>query len=223
MDISQTLTQTNTPISQPQAEIDVARSQIDADFDLFLQMLTAQAKYQDPLDPMDNSEYATQLATFSGVEQAVLTNDLLLDLTTQLSGGSLADMAALVGKEALAPVPAYFDGAPLTLTPKPTVIGDETALIVSDLDRNILQRQVIPANSETVTWAGVDENGEPMASGLYQFSVETTSFGEVIATDPIEVYTRINEVRFDNGSTTLLLEGGASVDSNDITSLRDPV
>ena len=72
MDISQTLTQTNTPISQPQAEIDVARAQIDADFDLFLQMLTSQAKYQDPLDPMDNSEYATQLATFSGVEQAVL-------------------------------------------------------------------------------------------------------------------------------------------------------
>lgn len=35
----------------------------------FLQLLVAQMKYQDPLEPMDNSQYITQLATFSQVEE----------------------------------------------------------------------------------------------------------------------------------------------------------
>lgn len=37
--------------------------------DAFLQLLVAQMKYQDPLDPSDNSEYIAQLATFSQLEQ----------------------------------------------------------------------------------------------------------------------------------------------------------
>ena len=39
------------------------------DKDAFLQLLVAQMKYQDPLEPTDNSEYITQYATFSQVEQ----------------------------------------------------------------------------------------------------------------------------------------------------------
>lgn len=37
--------------------------------DDFLQLLVAQMKYQDPLEPADNTEYITQYATFSQVEQ----------------------------------------------------------------------------------------------------------------------------------------------------------
>ena len=51
--------------------------QISSDFETFLKMLTVQMKNQDPLNPVESTDYATQLATFSGVEQAVLTNDLL--------------------------------------------------------------------------------------------------------------------------------------------------
>ena len=35
------------------------------DKDAFLQLLVAQMKYQDPLEPTDNTEYVAQLATFS--------------------------------------------------------------------------------------------------------------------------------------------------------------
>ena len=44
---------------------------ISSDFETFLKMLTAQIKNQDPLKPMDSSEFATQLATFPSLEQQV--------------------------------------------------------------------------------------------------------------------------------------------------------
>ena len=59
---------------------------ISSDFETFLKMLTVQMQNQDPLNPVDSSDYAVQLATFSGVEQQAQTNDLLKGLTA-LDGG----------------------------------------------------------------------------------------------------------------------------------------
>ena len=49
---------------------------ISSDFNTFLRMLTVQMQNQDPLNPIDSADYAVQLATFSGVEQQVRTNQL---------------------------------------------------------------------------------------------------------------------------------------------------
>ena len=40
-----------------------------SDFETFLKMLTVQMQNQDPLNPVESTDYAVQLATFSGVEQ----------------------------------------------------------------------------------------------------------------------------------------------------------
>ncbi len=66
---------------------------ISSDFDTFLKMLKVQMENQDPLNPTDSSEYAQQLATFSGVEQAVLTNDLLTALMVQMNTTGMAQLA----------------------------------------------------------------------------------------------------------------------------------
>jgi len=50
------------------------RTEISSDFETFLRMLTVQMQNQDPLNPVDSSDYAVQLATFSSVEQQVQTN-----------------------------------------------------------------------------------------------------------------------------------------------------
>jgi len=45
------------------------KSSDSVDKEQFLNLLVAQLKYQDPLQPMDNTEYVSQLATFSELEQ----------------------------------------------------------------------------------------------------------------------------------------------------------
>ena len=59
------------------------------DKDAFLQLLVAQMKYQDPLEPTSNTEYIAQYAQFSQVEQ----------LQNMASSTDLARASSLVGKE----------------------------------------------------------------------------------------------------------------------------
>ncbi|MDZ4792437.1 MAG: flagellar hook assembly protein FlgD [Hyphomicrobiales bacterium] len=65
------------------------------DYDSFLQLLIAQMKNQDPTAPMDSSQYVAQLASFSGVEQAVKTNAKLDEL---LASQTLAQADGLIGR-----------------------------------------------------------------------------------------------------------------------------
>ena len=75
-------------------------STVSADFETFLKMLTAQIQNQDPMNPIDSSDYATQLATFSSVEQQVLANSYLENIQSALSSNSLASVADWIGKSA---------------------------------------------------------------------------------------------------------------------------
>ncbi|MDX2266249.1 MAG: flagellar hook assembly protein FlgD [Hyphomicrobiales bacterium] len=67
------------------------------DYDAFLTLLVAQMQNQDPLNPVDSTEYVSQLASFSTVEQAIKTNAKLDSLLTSMS---LAQGAGLIGRTA---------------------------------------------------------------------------------------------------------------------------
>ena len=54
-----------------------AAAKIDEDLNKFLNLLVTQLKYQDQLDPMDASEFTSQLVQFAGVEQQIYTNSNL--------------------------------------------------------------------------------------------------------------------------------------------------
>lgn len=212
--------QTTTP--PPSATALAPKQKISSDFDTFLRMLTVQMQNQDPLNPVDSSDYAVQLATFSGVEQAVRTNDLLTALTQQMNMSGMAEMAAWVGKEARAAAPANFDGAPITLSPNPPLIADRTQVVVSDKNGVEVQRFDIPVTAEPVQWAGVGPGGAPFPNGLYSFQLINSAGGQELSRDQIEVYSTVTEVRSQGGQTMLILDGGAAVTSSQITALRDP-
>jgi flagellar basal-body rod modification protein FlgD len=61
--------QTTTSTSSKSSDSSTA-----VDKDQFLQLLVAQLKHQDPMNPVDNQQFLTQLATFSSLEQLVSIN-----------------------------------------------------------------------------------------------------------------------------------------------------
>jgi len=63
------------------------RTRLAENFDTFLTLLTTQLKNQDPLSPMDSTQFTQQLVQMTGVEQQLLTNDLLEKLVTNTGSG----------------------------------------------------------------------------------------------------------------------------------------
>ena len=104
-----------TPSSPTGGTSKTNTSTVSADFETFLKMLTAQIQNQDPMNPIDSSDYATQLATFSSVEQQVLANSYLENIQNALSSSSLARVADWIGKSAKVEGKLWFDGDPVKL------------------------------------------------------------------------------------------------------------
>jgi flagellar basal-body rod modification protein FlgD len=198
-----------------------SRANISSDFDTFLKMLTVQLKNQDPLNPVEATDYAVQLATFSGVEQQVQTNDLLKSLVSLFGASGVGQMASWVGKEALAPAPGFLNGAPITVLPKIADGATVADLIVRDETGQEIQRLEIGLDNQPITWAGVTSDGAPLPNGFYSFS--TASYdGEVLLEEsPAEVYSRVTEVQTVNGEAAVVLESGVTVLASAVTGLRE--
>jgi flagellar hook protein FlgE len=68
-------------------------------FDSFLKLLTAQLKSQDPLSPLDANQFTQQLVEFSGVEQALKTNDTLTQLVALVRSDQIARSIDYLGAQ----------------------------------------------------------------------------------------------------------------------------
>ena len=194
---------------------------ISSDFETFLKMLTVQMENQDPLNPTQSEKFATQLATFSGVEQQVLTNDLLESMIGQMGASDMAQMAGWVGREARAAVPGQFDGDPITVAPDPAAAADRAELVVTNARGAEVQRLNIPVSGDAFDWPGRAADGTPLPDGRYDFTVVSYAGEEVLDEAPAEIYARVTEVRAAGGETHLMLEGGAAVPATQVSALRE--
>ena len=192
---------------------------ISSDFDTFLQLLTAQLNNQDPLDPMESTDFAVQLATFSGVEQQVLTNDLLVALGDTLAATSVADMANWIGTEVRAAMPTYYQGEPVTVLPNPVATADMVEMVVMDEDGIEVDRFEIPVSADPVTWNGIGADGLPVEEGVYHFEVASYSEGELILQEPAQVYGEVIEVVSEGGQVLLVMEGDVAVAASDVSGI----
>lgn len=195
---------------------------ISSDFNTFLKMLTVQLQNQDPLNPIESTDYAVQLATFSGVEQQVQTNTLLTSLAGRFDLLGMAQLSGWVGQEAASTAPVHFDGRPVTLLPSPASGADAVVLVVTDAAGNLVARESLPPGAAPYQWLGADAAGNPLPEGRYTLRLESQRGGEVIDTSPISAYARIAEARRDGDGVTLILEGGVQVRAEDVTALRIP-
>lgn len=211
--------------SSPIAAQAVTVSQNDADkvssdFETFLKMLTVQLKNQDPLDPMESADFSMQLATFSGVEQQVKTNELLEALTQQSQSLGLSQISAWVGMQALAATSADFAGQPLDVHVKPAANTDGAVLVVkNDLGQEVERRKIDPL-AGPVKWTGVTADGQQMLAGSYSFHVESYTGKDLLSTDQAEVYSYVTEVNSNAGNLSVVLASGDAFDADQISSLR---
>ncbi|MDP2082505.1 MAG: flagellar hook capping FlgD N-terminal domain-containing protein [Pseudotabrizicola sp.] len=214
--------QYNASATSPYAAQQTKSAFASSDFETFLKMLTVQMQNQDPMNPIDSADYAVQLATFSGVEQAVRTNQLLESLQSQFGMLGMAQLAAWVGQEARAAAPVFVDGTPVTLSPNPVAAADRAVLVVRDSQGRVVSREDIPVSADPYEWHGTDATGAALPNGQYTVFLESYYAGEVLRVTPVEYYAPIVEARGGAGGTRLVLRGGIEVLATDITALRVP-
>ena len=99
--VSDGVVQTTTASSVSLSQTTSSSSSSSLDKDAFLQLLVAQMKYQDPLEPTDNTEYISQLATFSELEE----------MQNMVTGMTLQRASGLVGQEVVLKVTSDATGA----------------------------------------------------------------------------------------------------------------
>ena len=224
MDI-QTTTQTQNQTQQTTSTSTTSTgsaSALTSDFETFLLMLTTQLENQDPLNPIESQDFAVQLATFSGVEQQVRTNDLLENLAGSLGASGLSQLAGWVGMDARVEAPVYFDGTPIDIALEPDPGSDKAQLIVLDTFGTEVARQEVPLGVEQIEWVGVGQTGGPLPEGTYSLQLASINQGEITSTKPVSQYARILEARQGFEGVELVISGETVVSSESVTGLRTP-
>jgi flagellar basal-body rod modification protein FlgD len=220
MEISTDTTRTQQAPAASVAATD--QTAITADFETFLLMLTTQLKNQDPLNPMESTEYATQLATFSGVEQQVRTNELLETLANSTATQGLGQLSGWIGMQASAEMPVAFSGAPVTVQTTPAARADRLELVVTDTAGTVVQRLPIPLSDAAFEWSGTDLRGETLPPGTYALAVENWDGEDLIETRAASVRTTVEEVQLNAGEVVLTMQGGVQIRADAVTGLRQP-
>ncbi|MHA6721096.1 flagellar hook assembly protein FlgD [Sphingomonas sp. RS6] len=163
-----------------------ALSKLTADYDLFLKLLTTQMQNQDPLDPMDSSEYTQQLVQYSQVEQSIEQNKTLTSILSNLNMASLTQSSSMIGQK----VELDSDVAGLSAsTPAQwnwIAAGSVTSVTATILDANGNEvdkvDMQVSGTSGTFAWDGKTSTGKTLADGVYRATLTgTNSAGTSIA------------------------------------------
>ncbi|MEM8572187.1 MAG: flagellar hook capping FlgD N-terminal domain-containing protein [Pseudomonadota bacterium] len=205
----------------PDATESATANALTGDFNTFVELLTAQMNNQDPLEPTTNTEFVAQLASFSAVEQQILTNDTLAAMAEKLGVGQAGEVATWIGKEVLVEGGfAQFDGSPVDVEVDPVTDADSAVLVVRDEAGKIIYREGVDAKAETHVWDGSDSSGDPAEPGLYNFQLEASKDGAVIATQSGKVFSEISEVRLTQDGASLVAAGGVTMTSEEVSAIR---
>ena len=219
MDISaSTVAQSSSPRSNDQA----SKKSEASDYETFLKMLTAQMRNQDPLNPVESSDFAAQLAAFSSVEQQALTNDLLTSIQTGLAQSDFSSMANWVGMEVRGPNAAYFDQEAISVALGPQQ-GDRSEFFVRNETGAEVFRMVVPEDRDHLVWDGMTKTGAIAPAGLYSFHAEGFASGESLGSRQLEPYGLIKEAKTEDGRLRLVLSGGVEITPDEVSALRSPV
>jgi flagellar basal-body rod modification protein FlgD len=191
MDVAASSGTTGNPIA---ANANDSRIGLADNFDSFLKLLTAQLKAQDPLSPLDANQFTQQLVQFSGVEQAIRTNQALGQLVALVQGDQLTRSLDYLGAEVEAEASTVHLGAGATaqLSYQLATAADRVQIEIYNASGQLVATEggTTAAGSHNVPWDGRGASGAALPEGLYRFNVVASD----AAGEPVPVTTSIRGV-----------------------------
>lgn len=215
--VASAITQANNEFN---AVVGNQNSGANLDKNAFMLLLVTQFKYQDPLNPMDDKEFVSQMAQFSSLEQLINLNTSMTSLTDATNNQQMINATSYIGKQVT--VSGNSIGKVTDETTKTTSItkfryapNDTVAngtITVRDSDNNIIYTETVGAKTAGTTyefaWSGKDSSGAVAADGVYTVNLALlNSEGEAVISDQVVDATVTGVVNSD-GTVYLGLDGG---------------
>lgn len=191
--------------------------------DEFLQLFVAELQNQNPMEPQKGSEFISQLATLTQVQQSAETNSHLIDMQTQAASNTRANYISLVGRRVSVhsadfekPLPT---GAKLTMSLPRAAKNVEVHILDADGNRvRTIDLGARGAGDTAIEWDGLDDGKRGLPNGKYRVEVAATDAQGSSMDAATTLSGVISELRFQNGSAQFSI-GGVAVSPGDILSI----
>ncbi|PXV52621.1 flagellar basal-body rod modification protein FlgD [Dyella jiangningensis] len=141
----------------------------------FLKLMTAQLQAQDPTNPVDNSQFVSQMAQFSQLSatQQLDTDlqSLATNVNTAMQTSQVLSSSNLVNREVLVPgSSATYDGSDAVKGAVNVTSATTVNVQILDGNGNVVRNLPLGAQSAGLaqfSWDGKDDNGNALAAGTY--------------------------------------------------------
>ncbi|OEY67359.1 flagellar hook assembly protein FlgD [Marinobacter sp. X15-166B] len=143
----------------------------------FMELMIAQLKNQNPLEPQDNGEFISQLAQFSSLEEVQKLSSSVDNVVGEFRSTQALQASAMVGRSVLVPgtageLVAGGDirgsvAVPATTASLQITIKNEAGELVRRIDAGSAQ-----PGYHAFTWDGKDASGEESPPGKYEVVAE---------------------------------------------------
>jgi flagellar basal-body rod modification protein FlgD len=218
MDINNILSQTSQAFNQKDKASNSEMGQQE-----FLQLLVAQMRNQDPINPLDSKEFAAQLAQFNSVEQLISVNSGLSTLqgSQEMMSASLTNSmaASMTGKhvKALSSEVYLAPGGQSKIQYKLNNSASEVEIVIRNESGSEVRREKlsgVAGGENQWSWDGRNDAGDRMADGNYYVEVQASNDGsKVEALTYVE--GTVGKVRY-TGSGVFLHVNGVNVSIGDV-------
>jgi flagellar basal-body rod modification protein FlgD len=178
---------------------------INADFNMFVKLLTAQMQNQDPLSPMDTSQYTSQLVQYSQVEQSMAQTSTLKSILSAMSTQDLTQASGLMGHQ------VTVDSASAGLGDTPVQwnwsasrdISGLTATIADANGNTIDQLAFNPQASGSFSWDGTLSTGGQAPKGNYSISFKAVDANGSDVPVTVSTTATVTQIAMQNGAVML--------------------
>ena len=217
------VTNTTQTAAQSAAKAQQSSVKLSADLNSFLTLLTSQLKNQDPLSPMDSTQFTNQLVQFSQVEQQININTNMASLLSLTQQNIASNVVNYIGKTIEGP----SDQAPLANGSLKASYGlsAEAATVtvaVKNADGTIVYSQPgdTKAGVHEFNWDGKDATGIQQPDGTYTIQVTAIGADGKAVDTSTTIFGKVTGVTSVAGSTTLLI-GKIGIPVNSVLGVTD--